>query len=117
MWESSSPDALQSRQVYLIICRSGIVPLHKHSHIDRGIDYPTYDMQIVIVEHYGFGQVVLSAVHDVGQCAVSIVIFTRLHLDGQHFAVQFDDEIQLTAFLVVVIVWGDAILLQQQETR
>lgn len=98
----------QPRKVHFVKRRSRIVLFEKHRHIDGSIDHLACNTQIVVIEHDSFGQVVLGTIHDIGQCAVRLVVFARFYFYGQYLATKFNHKIQLAPFFVVVIIGNDA---------
>ena len=76
----------------------------EHHHVNWGIDVLPVDKEIVIVKNEGLWQIVFLTIHDIGQGAVVGVVFAGLYLNRQHFATLFDNEVQLSPLLTVVLV-------------
>ena len=77
---------LQPGQIHFVKCRSRIVLFEEHYHIDGSIDDFACHSLIGIVEYNGLGQVVLTAIQEIGQGAERHVVLARLDIAGQHLA-------------------------------
>lgn len=94
---------LQPRQVDFIVHGDGMDLLQEHDHVDGCVGDAAVGVQVVVVENDGLRQVVGTAGEDVAQDAVGGVVFAAFHSDGQHDAIQLDDEIELASCLSMVL--------------
>ncbi len=91
--------------------------LEEHSHVDWGVEDFAVDAEVVIGQYYRFRKVVFIALHYIGKRTMGYIILARLDLNRQYPTTQFDNKIEFATFLIIVIIWLNAMSNQFLSNR
>lgn len=94
----------QSRQINRVCNWWQCGFFYEGGHINRQVNGFVDSAQIIVAEHYSILDLVIGIGQDISQGVVALVVFARLHLNGNDLAVLLYDKVQFTLLLAVEVI-------------